>query len=375
MLGAVREMMRYHVRDETDPQARAAKARQLLNFLADSDSIEEDVQSGFLKAYVTFIKEHSIPKDDAFLIHDELSDINHPIYFQTFARRAAMHGLQYLGEADFHTMLATNLPPAVAEKLREMATDVISAEQYLDFLRNRTFRRTLLCHQKVDLPRAIRPGVVNDLYVGAAAVPLTRDGDIAAQTVERFKGYGGATFATDHPGTKAALHFLSQVWPQCIPFHDLVRECRQRLRGGWVESAEEVGVLQVNLLRAYGYSENLVELHVHMPQFALQVSPCPTAGPLTRFQARSDEQLTNLRHERVDLDEAGRFLLARLDGSHSLADLVQLLAEALREGEVHIETETDTAPASADSPSADLDVTSAVKTRLAQFAHSALLTG
>ena len=44
-------------------------------------------------------------------------------------------------------MLTSNFPPQVGEFLRRVGHDVISMEQYIDFLRNRTFRQTLLVHQ------------------------------------------------------------------------------------------------------------------------------------------------------------------------------------------------------------------------------------
>ena len=145
--------------------------------------------------------------------------------------------------------------------------------------------------------------------------------------------------------------------------------------GRWVESPEEITVLQINLLRAYGYSENLVELHVHPAQFSMQVSKYPAASPLARFQAQGDEPLTNLRHERVDLDGAGRFLLAHLDGSRSTADLIRLLEGAIREGVVHIAPDAGNADDLTTLSPAPLDMMPAVETRLAHFARSALLTG
>ena len=57
---------------------------------------------------------------------------------------AAAKGLRYLAEARTPGLLE-NLPPEAREVVEAWADDEVAAEQYLDFLCNRTFRRTLLC--------------------------------------------------------------------------------------------------------------------------------------------------------------------------------------------------------------------------------------
>ena len=45
-----------------------------------------------------------------------------------------------------------------------LAQDMIQLEQYMDFLRNRTFRQTLLCHASQVVDRSLDPGHVETLY-------------------------------------------------------------------------------------------------------------------------------------------------------------------------------------------------------------------
>jgi hypothetical protein len=46
----------------------------------------------------------------------------------------------------------------------------VEAEQYLDFLGNRTFRHTLLCHQEIEIHRKIGPAPdrIATMYLGVA---------------------------------------------------------------------------------------------------------------------------------------------------------------------------------------------------------------
>jgi len=74
-------------------------------------------------------------------------EINAPVYFHQFIERADRHGLQYLGEADFSTMLTSGFPKEVNETLGRISQNIIHTEQYMDFIRNRFFRQTLLCHK------------------------------------------------------------------------------------------------------------------------------------------------------------------------------------------------------------------------------------
>jgi hypothetical protein len=90
---------------------------------------------------------------DAYLFHEHLEDINEAFYFHQFADAAKRYGLEYLAEADIGDMLVSNFPPKIAETLRRVATDIVQMEQYIDFVRNRMFRQTLLVHQGATLRR------------------------------------------------------------------------------------------------------------------------------------------------------------------------------------------------------------------------------
>jgi hypothetical protein len=88
---------------------------------------------------------------------------------------------------------------------------------------------------------------------------------------------------------------------------------------------DDAYVLSTNLLKAFVYSENLVEAHLHPPDFVVGVSERPAASPWARYQAAADAKVTNLRHERVELDPLNQFLLPYVDGTRTFDDLLELL--------------------------------------------------
>ncbi len=333
MIQMVREMMLYHTRETEDPMERAAQARALLDFLAEAVPAENSAYGGFLQMYARLLHgevEGARPKDDALLLHDELEAINEPVYFYRFVAQAEAQGLRYLADAEFHTMLPNGLPAVVPRMLRDNARNLIEAEQYLDFVRNRTFRRSLLCHREATPDRQPSPERLTSLYiasrVGKVAEEEESHGTEGGRVLRRFRASDGATLTTDHPVTQEAMGYLAEVWPRAVPFPDLLAEARRRAgEAAEAEEDKDARILASNLLMAYGHSDELVELHVYTPPMAPTVSERPKASPVARLQAAESSRVTNLRHERVRLDSLDRYLLRHLDGSRTVPALVDVL--------------------------------------------------
>ncbi|MBI1879376.1 MAG: methyltransferase regulatory domain-containing protein [Chloroflexi bacterium] len=342
MLNAIRDMMLYHTRNISDPQAKVAEARVLLDFLGQSIQVNDSAHVDFLNTYLNFVKAYLQKKSDAYVLHDELSEVNEPIYFYQFAERLASHGLRYMADADFKTMLAGNLPGEVSQTLRQLAKDTITLEQYMDFLRGRTFRQSLLCHQEVQFKRGVGPERLANLYVASNAVPETPQPDTHSRVVEKFKAAGGAILSTDHPVTKMALLCLAEIWPKAMPFQTLIEIARTRLNGVLSSQTDppdiagDASVLAANLLKGFGYSEDLVELQVYEPHFVLEISERPIASLVARWQVGHDYRVTNLRHERIQLEGVSHHLLPYVDGSRDRAELQEILARLITEGVAEI---------------------------------------
>lgn len=328
MLGMAREMMMFHTRYMEEPDERATEARRILKFIADSVPNSNSAYGSFLTQYVqglTGEMEGAQPKPETLFLHDELSEVNEPVYFHQFIERAEEHGLQFLAEAELRAMLASNLPTEVTDTINQIAHDLIEFEQYLDFLHNRTFRMTLLCHEEVPLQRKLDPAQVAAFYLASRAKPVSAQPDIASVSVEKFRGPDEATLSTDHPVSKAVLLHLTEIWPQMLPFNTLLEAAYDYLDKEPDEAGLDRHVLGSTLLTAYGYSENLMELHLHAPAFVVEVSDHPVASPVARWQAKHGARVTNLRHERVNLNPLEGFILERLDGQHDRAALLEAL--------------------------------------------------
>jgi methyltransferase-like protein/2-polyprenyl-3-methyl-5-hydroxy-6-metoxy-1,4-benzoquinol methylase len=381
MINMVRDMMLYHTREVADPQSRASQARSFLGFMAEATPGEDSAYGSFLRMYAQVLDgklSETTARSDALLLHDELEKINEAFYFFQFAERAARHGLQYLAEAEFSKMVGSDLPAQVREALGEMAKSVVDLEQYLDFLRNRTLRQTLLCHEEVVLSRTLKPDRVMGLSMASRARLEASDVDLRSVSVVQFRGHDGALLSTDHPVTKAAMLCLAEVWPRVVPFGQLLSMARRRLddiaEGGPTGAGDgdlDAQVLATNLLTAYGYSDSLMELHAYVPALALRVGDRPQASSVARLQAQDSGRVTNLRHERVRVDDFDRYLLRHLDGSRDRAALLHaLLAGPVADGTLTVQkngkSDRDNAPIE------DL-LAEELERRLAWLARAALL--
>ena len=307
---ALRDMLRFHTAELSEPAERIAQARALLRFLLEGLPAEHD-----LAAVIRRQAEGALDRGDASLLHDDLAEVNEPVYFHELIAHAERHGLQYLAEADFFEMQTGVLSEPVAETLRGIEHP-IRREQYLDFLKGRMFRQTLLCRAECELDPTPRPELLERL---AVSTPARARGEPDAEGAVTFEGPTGSTLATDHRLVREALERVADAWPAAVWVRELIEP----------GSPEDRAALCDALLRSY--AANLVQLHAHRPALTTTPGELPEASPLARHQARAGDMVTNLRHVSVRIeDELGRELVTLLDGTRDRAALAADLERFLR---------------------------------------------
>ena len=342
MINIARDIMRFNTRGIDDPQKRATEARSALQFYANALPENKFGYFGFLKNYSDYIDgntEDKNPKYDSALLHDELEEINQPFYFNQFNDVIEQHGLRFL--ADLCHFDHGSLPPETMEVLRKKSRSLIDLEQAQDFLKNRTFRQTLVCHMEAPLNRKLTPAIVRNFYIASQAQPVSENPDFYSVSVEQFRGHDGAVLTTDHPCSKVAMLCLAEVWPRSLLFTDLVASARERLAangGSLGDESMDAQVLGVNILRAFGYSSSLIELHTFSTALTNRIDERPIASRVARYQALGEQTVTNLRHERVSPDGLERYLLTRLDGTKDRHSIINSLVEGpLADGTLTVE--------------------------------------
>jgi methyltransferase-like protein/cyclopropane fatty-acyl-phospholipid synthase-like methyltransferase len=332
--GTIRDFMLYHARQFPDPKVQVQQARAVLDFIAQGTPNENSAYARQLKDEVEVLRKQS----DAYLFHDFLEDVNIPVYFHQFVAHAGAHGLQYLGESEFTTMLPQNFPQAVVATLQRIAPDLVRAEQFMDFLRNRPFRQTLLVHRDLALTRQVDWQPLTTMEIGTPARPPAFPVDERSDAKVQFATPAGVSAQLGTPITKAAMSMLALRWPQTMPFAELCAGARARLGGDAASNAataaQDAATLGPELLRLAG--AGIVELRIGHPQFTLQVREKPAVYALARRNAKDGPAVTNLRHEAVLLDEFNRHVVLLADGTRDRAALIDELARLVASGALAI---------------------------------------
>ena len=325
----VRNMLLFHLRDVSDPKQRITQSIAFLKFLRQSQT-----RSSSYNSMLDEELEQALKSATGLLFHDRIGAISTPLYFFQFMNEAAEHGLQFLGEADFFETQYHIYPPETAKLLKTMASEsVILKEQYLDFIKCRRFRQTLLCHSEVELSPAASPQSIINLHISSRAKPAKAVVDFSPGKVAEFIGPHGGKVATDLPIAKAALSHLAQLHPYPVSFAELIANARQLARLPNAENeASDVEALSTILLSIYG--TGLLELYPRAPDYVAKAGEYPEASLLVRTQVERATTVTNLRHATIDVeDEVGRQLLRLLDGSRNRSQIVEDLTQAIIAGD------------------------------------------
>jgi SAM-dependent methyltransferase len=298
----MRGMLAYQTRNIAGPELRLKHAYALINFLAAANP-----KSPALREELKAMRS----RDPSVVFHDDLEPVNDPVYFHEFAEHARSHSLQFLSEAEFFSMQPTGFDVEVADTIRLLAQgDRIKEQQYLDFLKCRRFRQTLLCHQELALDRQPAAGRIPGLSVSSPARPVKDVTDPGSDEAVEFQTPDGASMTTNLPLAKAAILYLAARWPWAVPFGELP--------GASTALADL-------LLKIY--ASGLLEFHVVPSRFTLEASERPRAFSLARLEAESGSLVTTLRHTTVELDDdLGRRLVTLLDGTRDRAALLKDLA-------------------------------------------------
>ena len=307
-----RDMLRYHLRDVTDPAARLAGAHELMETIV---AIDEP------SPYARVLREHlgrMLRASDALLFHDDLAEISTPFYFHEFVEHAAGHGLGFLAEADLSESLMRDVPESAERLMAGRPDDAVVREQYLDFFKNRMFRQTLLCHGEVTVRRALDDAVLERLWLSSAARV-----ESASDEGETLTTPDGFTMTTSEPHVLAPMRALAEAWPGAVAFPELLERALDAVdpevpRELVAERLRDV-MLQAHLARVVG-------LHGCAPPVgsgAAGAGERPRASALARAQhAAGAPVLSSLLHTNVKLDEPlDLTLLPLLDGTRDRAAL------------------------------------------------------
>jgi len=319
---SIRDMLMHHAADFKTPQEKILRCREFLDFLAENAATTGGYRTSVLE-------ERNLLKDlgDFYLFHDHMSGENSPFYFRDFMRMAQQQQLAYVGDAILPNMFFDNQAPEVVKMLRTF-DDIVEQEQYLDYVRNRRFRSTILCKSARKLKRNISGSQVLDFYLTASMTP--KDNTDPAQPVTFVSG--ASQFVSVNPYDSALFLELIACGQKPVAAKELFARTQKRLNLPDPQPLRDALAKGALSLVTRGF----ITLHADSPSCAVRLDEKPVVSPIARYQAKKKgaKQATNLLGKGIATGPVVNVFLPLFDGSRSVQQVAGAFADMLRRGTV-----------------------------------------
>lgn len=320
MLG-VRAVLRAHTDGLGSARERVDQARAFLAWLADLEPQSQDPWHFALRAAHADLR----GREDSYLLHEYLAPVNEPCTFVELLSAAREVGLQYLAEADLPTMIPANC----GDKAREVLDQIngqAQSEEYMDLLRGRRFRQTLLVRDHHQLNRSLR----GRSLAGFRFLPrFTRveDPEVRGQLVVRADNEAEMTLRD--PLLQRAFLALDESLPRC-PSVEALSVAAGAPPGD--EVAEEALADAMIAAVSRGFVDICAGPRARVPAPGQR----PLTWPLARAWLAWGAAVPSQLHRSVLPSPLGRVVLRAADGTRDIDELLEVLLEALRSGELEL---------------------------------------
>lgn len=330
----IRDMMLFHSSKFSDIKEQVQQSRLLLNFVRDSLDGADNPYGEIMKAEAQILNS----QPDHYLRHDHMEDVNFQYYFHDFMKEADKHNLQYVGDASVASMYSGNLPKPIAEKLAEVK-DIIRAEQYMDFVLNRRFRSTILCHKNIQLNRNITGNSMDKLYFSTKITPekaidlVNIDSNDSLEFY--YMGNKDNKLNTTHPTLKALLYTFFETGNYALSPKELAVKIKEKLPKQKISDDQIMVDIMSNITRLVfsGYL-NIASKRV---EFHSKPSKQPKLWDLARAQIEAKQNwVSSMIHEKITLSPLDFFILKHLDGKHSYEQLIDELLKHIENKEITV---------------------------------------
>jgi methyltransferase-like protein/2-polyprenyl-3-methyl-5-hydroxy-6-metoxy-1,4-benzoquinol methylase len=329
----MRDMFLYRTRHMKAPGQKVQAAIDLCNTMLKGTADGKSVHDMQLRFFGKTLRD--FPNVSSHLLHEYMETHNTSFYFHQFAGDLKNHGLQYICDANQPDFELDSLPPDTAAAFEEISENAVEVEQYIDFLKNTRFRRSLICRKELDLNSNYRLDRIQHLYAATDVVPVLDSPDIPIEEAAAFKTSSGRKFSATDASARIVLHRLSKIKPCTISVDSLIKTILQqdypRTGQDFQKQAEKMGHVVYTL-----FFNGVLELLGAERQCIPEAGNFPAASRISRFQAPS-RRVTNLCHRTILMDDdMACFVLARLDGTLDRNSLCDLMTEAVQTGRIHI---------------------------------------
>lgn len=317
--GAVRDMLRYHVRNEQDPQAKIRKANEFCEMMRQNCALSSSPTMLMLAQELEGIEKSRA----SYFFHEYLESVNQPLFFHEFVAKLSEHGLNYVCDAALYTMFPSSHNP-ICESFLESFTDVSEGEQYIDFLTMRTFRQSIVCHGAMHPAGEIDVEILNHFHVYSELLPSER---ISPKNIDKltYANSAGNPITVQHAITKVALWELYQVFPNTMFMPDLFSLSCDQLKLSKEHSANLNAALCAEFFNLF--ANRLIGLCSASVNFKIEVGPFTLTQYAAYLLHRGDKVLGTVWSQTLELDDFSLYLLAHLRGCAHLQAVFDMMQQ------------------------------------------------
>lgn len=220
----LRDALLYYCKD-ADPVTEISRIPEAIDYFQDFFKTADNTFSDYLVKRLQTLEKHP----EKYLYHEFLETNNHPLYFSSFIKAANDNGLQYLTDA-LQAFDNTTLLGEKRNTFLKKYQNRIEKLQYMDFMINQRFRRSLLCHDHHVIREQFSPEHMTDV---AFRGRLHSKGELKLNSTRPCKIYQARDpdifLKITHPASKAAVQILFKVYPSSLHFMDLLQQACQRV--------------------------------------------------------------------------------------------------------------------------------------------------
>ena len=332
MVNTTRDMLMFHSSTFTNAHDKLTQAKLFLNYINDALDNSNSPYAKFLKTETALM----FKQEDSYILHEYLQGENKQFYFHQFMKMSKSYNLNYLGEANIHTMYVGNLPAKAAEKLQTI-NDIVRTEQYMDFILNKRFRSTLLCHDNIQLNRNINIDIIKKFYSACKVLPAIPEGenDLAnsfESTSFYFDGSKDSNISTSSPIMKAIFYTYYENIGNPLKLEELLKQAAKKLPTFSTKDFEIEFASNVGRLVFGGY----IKLFTSKPHSIFKISTRPKVSGLARYQASkaalNKMWITNQINEVFPLQTHEKYITELLDGKSDIKIIQEKILQKFIDG-------------------------------------------
>lgn len=317
----LRELMLFNVRKENDVKKRLEQAKKVLKLFGERLKGHNHYYANFVQMEVNNILQLS----DGRLSLEYLGKISNPMYVFEFLQQASKHELVYLSDALIYNNHFRNSIPFSREEIEQVlhANNYTEMMQYSDFLLNRQYRRTILCHAEQKINRQVMPDTMQNMHVRAFGKITINNMTVAGISAHGDNSYNNQQNTEQHEVDEKFIKIAEELNRQkgnTISYQNLFKQS--------IKDITERPIFDKLLLRLY--HDGYVDVSSEVGLYTTKVSAKPVATKLARYYAAHFDFVITQLHETTKLTLIERFVLQRLDGTKSLDNVAAELLQAAK---------------------------------------------